>query len=51
MDHIVIACQGRNTEVWGETVQIIDTVLNMRFSNMPNNIADQGLRQFTEIFT
>ncbi|KAI0546598.1 hypothetical protein F4679DRAFT_409115 [Xylaria curta] len=43
MDHIEIACQGRNTEVWSETVQLIDTVLNLHFTNMPNNLADQGL--------
>ncbi len=41
-DYIEIACQGRNTEVWRETVQAVDTVLNMHFDNMPN-IADAGL--------
>ncbi|KAI0206817.1 hypothetical protein F4808DRAFT_466759 [Astrocystis sublimbata] len=42
MDHIEIACQGRNTEVWIETVQVVDTVLNLHFSNMPN-LVDQGI--------
>jgi len=37
------ACQGRDTEIWSETVQLVETVFALDFQGIPGGIADDGI--------
>ncbi|KAF2130205.1 glycoside hydrolase family 18 protein [Dothidotthia symphoricarpi CBS 119687] len=42
-DHDLPVCNGRVTEVWIETVRLVDRVFRLGFNAIPNDLDDQGL--------